>query len=178
MAKDVEMMSKEQFEEDLARFGPKVGSWPDHMRGAAHLFAETDTGKCLLADARQLDQLFCELRYSEQGDTATDHAGSFMERLSQIPGTHVQEIAGPMARLPGLVSDWSLSSFFGQLFDPARLFSARGLVSQGVFAAVLLVSGIVVGLEAVQTDLQGSYEDYDISAGLFGDEEQDLSFDG
>lgn len=124
-----------------------------------------------LTDA-ELAAAFAVVRRRERG-AATPEAQSFLDTLTSVPDRHTQAIPGVNATP---ARRGSFGSFFEAWFDPATLLSARGLVSQGAFAAVLLVTGIVAGLEAAE-DPQ-VFDDFDVSAGLFGSEDDDYALDG
>ncbi len=124
-----------------------------------------------LTDA-ELAAAFAAVQKKERG-AATPEAQSFLNALTSVPDRHAQAI--PTLN-PVPVRPSSFGSFFNALFDPATLLSARGLVSQGAFAAVLLVTGMVAGLEAAE-DPQ-VFDDFDVSAGLFGSEDDNYALDG
>lgn len=119
-----------------------------------------------------LDMLFAKARREAQGQDDAESL-AFLNSLAGIPGRQPQEqIQASSAVSVG----WSLSGLIDAWFEPSRLLSARGLMSQGAFAMVLLVSGIVTGLEMAEEPQV--FDDFDVSAGLFGDEEDTYSFDG
>lgn len=118
-----------------------------------------------------LDMVFAKARRETQGQGEAD-SQAFLNSLAGIPDRHPQQRAQASA-----VSDgWSLSGLIDAWFEPSRLLSARGLISQGAFAAVLLVSGIVTGLEMAEEPQV--FDDFDISAGLFGGEEETFYLNG
>lgn len=175
MADDADMMTEEQFDDCYVRYGADLGRWPADRRAAAARFAGTATGIKYQKATVQMDALFSAAAASEQ-QAETD---AFLARLAGIPDTYDQVVdtTAPTAadmKIRG-ISVRSFAAFFEQFFEPSRLFSLRGLVSQGAFAVVLLVSGIVVGLDAGQID---EFEEYDVSAALFGEEDQGFSLDG
>lgn len=121
--------------------------------------------KDMLSD-KELDQIFEKVRTQEYDTQSLDNR-AFLNQLSAIPSMHQQQEVVTDG-LPGsLIEKWLVPSF---------LLSARGLVSQGAFALVLLASGIVTGLELAETE--PDFDDYDISASLFGGDASDYSIDG
>lgn len=123
-----------------------------------------------LAD-EELDAIFASARKAAQGE-GTPESRAFLNTLASIPARHAQESASRSAGAAG----WSLSAWLETWTNPDRLFSARGLVSQGAFAFIMLVSGIAAGFGTVpEPDF---FDDYDISASLFGSDDTDYSLDG
>lgn len=119
----------------------------------------------------EMDALFAALRVKERDDAQPENR-AFLNSLASIPDRHRQAQVEPSADQAG----WSIDNLIEKWLSPDRLLSARGLVSQAAFASVLLVSGIVTGLEVAE-EPQG-FDDYDVSASLFGDESTDYSIDG
>lgn len=113
-----------------------------------------------------LDNLFEQVRSLEQDAEAPDNK-AFLNQLSAIPAMHRQHEAAHSDALGDLIDKW---------LSPTFLLSARGLVSQGAFALVLLVSGVATGLELAETEPE--FYDYDVSASLFGSDTSDYSIDG
>lgn len=95
-------------------------------------------------------------------------AAAFLAHLTAIPDEFSQ-------RQTNIAPVRAIGTFIDRLFDPVRLWSPAGLVSQGVFATALLFAGLMVGVNAAGTE---TFEDYDISATLFDVSEQDFSIDG
>ena len=119
----------------------------------------------------EMDAMFAALRSKESDETQPENR-AFLNSLTSIPDMHAQSQATPSAGQAG----WSIGDLVERWLSPDRLFSARGLVSQAAFASVLLISGIVTGLEVADEPL--AFDDYDVSASLFGDEDADYSIDG
>ncbi len=119
----------------------------------------------------EMDALFVALREKEQ-DEAVPESRAFLNSLASIPDRHPQTETPVSASMGG----WSLGALIERWFSPEQLLSARGLATQTAFASLLLVSGIAAGLEA--TEEPQAFEDYDISASLFGDESVEYSIDG
>lgn len=119
-----------------------------------------------------LGVLFAKARREAQGQEGAE-SQAFLNSLAAIPDRHPQEQAqGAVAASAG----WSLFRLIDAWFEPSRLLSARGLISQGAFAMVLLVSGIVTGLEMAEEPQV--FDDFDVSAGLFGGEDEPFSLNG
>lgn len=121
--------------------------------------------KDILSD-KELDQIFDQAR-TQAHDAQLPDNRAFLNQLSAIPDMHHQ---------PKPVSGGSIGNLIETWLSPAFLLSARGLVSQGAFALVLLASGIVTGLELSETE--PDFDDYDVSASLFGGDTSDYSIDG
>lgn len=175
MTDGVEAMTEEQFEVCRVRYGRDVETWPTRLRGPALEFIASSAGADHVQAVARMASLFDRAGQQEKAD-----AGDFLSRLADIPLQHEQESVRQSARQSARqnrganIGGWSFGRRIEQLFEPALLFSVRGLVSQGAFAAVLLVSGVMVGLDAAQTD---TFDDYDISAGLFETEDQGFALD-
>ena len=118
------------------------------------------------ASNNDLERAFEQVRQQEHDVQRTDHR-AFLNQLSAIPTLHQQQVEA---------KEETANSLFEKWLNPSFLLSVRGLISQGAFALMLLVSGLATGLEFAETD-QG-FEDYDVSASLFGDETTDYSIDG
>ncbi len=121
--------------------------------------------KDMLSD-KQLDQVFEQVR-TQAHDAQLPDNKAFLNQLSAIPGMHHQQKPAGDGRVGNWIETW---------LSPSFLLSARGLVSQGAFALVLLASGIVTGLELSETE--PDFDDYDVSASLFGGDTSDYSIDG
>lgn len=113
-----------------------------------------------------LEQLFSDVRAQEH-DAQLPENKMFLNQLSAIPAMHQQQQTTGEDALTGLIEKW---------LSPSFLLSARGLVSQGAFALILLMSGIVTGLELADTE--PGFDDYDVSASLFGGDTIEYSIDG
>ena len=113
-----------------------------------------------------LDRAFEQVRQQEHDGQPTDHQ-AFLNQLSAIPSLHPQLVMGKAETANSLLEKWLTPSF---------LLSARGLISQGAFALMLLVSGLATGLEFAEADQV--FDEYDVSASLFGDDTADYSIDG
>ncbi|MBO6504650.1 MAG: hypothetical protein JJ850_04610 [Kordiimonadaceae bacterium] len=113
-----------------------------------------------------LDLIFSQVRTRDNDDQTADHK-AFLNQLSAIPSMHPQQDTVHAGVLSELIDRW---------LSPSFLLSARGLVSQGAFALVLLASGVATGLELAETETD--FYDYDVSASLFGDDTSDYSIDG
>lgn len=121
--------------------------------------------KDILSD-QELDQIFEQVR-TQAHDAQLPDNKAFLNQLSAIPDMHRQQKPVGGGSTGKLIETW---------LSPAFLLSARGLVSQSAFALVLLASGIVTGLELSETE--PDFDDYDVSAGLFGGDTSDYSIDG
>ena len=119
----------------------------------------------------EMDTLFAALRAKEH-DSAQPDNRAFLNSLASIPDMHTQA----QTSNPAVQAGWSIGDLIDRWLSPDRLFSAKGLASQAAFASILLVSGIVTGLEVAEEPQV--FDDYDISASLFGDESADYSIDG
>lgn len=163
-------MTEEEFEFAVAAHGIDLANWPDGLQQAARGFIATAEGKLVYENAKKLDQ---HMMLMQAGLRDQDSDGdAFLAQLKFIPAQFEQQHRTTTA---GGESGWRINSLIDRLFEPARLWSPAGLVSQGAFAAALLFAGLMVGANAAGTE---SYEDYDISAGLFESNYQEYSIDG
>ncbi len=161
-------MTEEELENAIVTHGTDMAKWPERLRADAAMFAETDAGKSACAERQVLDKMMIQAKQEQQlGD-----ADMFLAQLTAIP----EEFSQQQAVIAATGSTgWTFGAFIDRIFDPVRLWSPVGLVSQGVFASALLVAGLLVGVNAAGTE---SFDDYDISAGLFENSDQDYSIDG
>ena len=118
------------------------------------------------ASNNDLERAFEQVRQQEHDVQLTDHR-AFLNQLSAIPTLHQQKATVGAETANSVLEKW---------LNPSFLLSVRGLISQGAFALMLLVSGLATGLEFAEAE-QG-FDDYDVSASLFGDETTDYSIDG
>lgn len=162
-------MTEEDFESAIVTHGADTVKWPESLRADAAAFAETHKGKSVIAGALSLDRMMTQAKADIQ---RSGNADMFLAQLNAIP----EKFDQPQAVIAEAGStSWTPGTLIDRVFDPARFWSPVGLVSQGVFASVLLFAGLMVGINAAGTE---SLEDYDISAGLFESSEQDYSIDG
>lgn len=163
-------MSSEELERAIVSYGPDRAMWPDDLRRAAEAFAITDVGKLAYDNARKLDEHMTQAHAKLCGQDSD--VAAFLTNLKAIPVQFEQQHDVLTA---GDTTGWTISTLIEKWFDPTRLWSPAGLVSQGAFASALLFAGLMVGAEAAGRE---SYEDYDISADLFDVSEQEYSIDG
>jgi len=163
-------MTEEEFETCIVSYGMEIAIWPDDVRAAALKFIETDAGKLAFENSRVMEQYTAQMRKGLQGNG--NDASVFLSQLTAIADNHSQQ---HQSAAPIPETNWSVGSAIDRLFEPARIWSPAGLVSQGVFAAALLFAGVMVGANAGGAE---SFEDYDISSGLFEAADQEYSFDG
>lgn len=162
-------MTEEDIEHAVVSYGTDMAKWPGDLRANAAQFAGTSAGKSVLEKLQALDKL---TMLAKQDRWQSGNVDAFLGQLKAIPDDFSQQqesIASIRA------SSRAVGTFVDRLFDPVRLWSPAGLVSQGVFASALLFAGLMVGVNAAGTE---SFDDYDISAGLFDTSEQDYSIDG
>ncbi len=170
MEKFEHKMTEEEFEAGIVSYGTEIAIWPDEARASALKFIETDPGKLALERSGEMEEYTAQMRAdlrSQDGDTS-----AFLAQLTAIADVHSQQ---HQSAAPIPETNWSVASVIDRFFEPARLWSPAGLVSQGAFAAALLFVGVMVGANAGGTE---SFEDYDISSGLFEAADQEYSFDG
>ncbi len=162
-------MTEEELENTIVTHGTDMANWPEGLRADAARFAETDTGKAAFSEMQALDKMMMQ---AKQELLQSEGADMFLAQLKAIPDEFSQKQT--VIAVTGTTS-WTVGAFIDRIFDPVRLWSPAGLFSQGVFASVLLFAGLMVGVNAAGTE---SFEDYDISAGLFEGSDQDYSIDG
>jgi len=163
-------MTEEEFEANIVSYGFELAAWPADVRVAGSQFIKTDVGKLALEKSSKMEQFAAQMRKDLRGQDGD--ASAFLARLTAIADDHSQQ---HQSAAPSPKNNWSVGSFVDKFFEPARIWSPAGLVSQGAFAAALLFAGVMVGANAGGTE---SFEDYDISSGLFEAADQEYSFDG
>lgn len=163
-------MTKEAFEHALVCHGPSIEAWPSPERSLGVKFAATTEGEALLQEHRALDALFAGSRAA-----AKPMDSAFLNGLMAIPSKHTQQEAAA-AHAPGVSSRrFGLGGLLGRLLEPARLWSPTGFAAQGALCALVLAVGVFVGMQEGQTV---SIIDYDISAGLFDEADDDFLLEG
>ncbi len=170
MKKFEHKMTDEDFEASIVSYGTVIAAWPDDARASASRFIKTQAGKLALERSKAMDQVTAQMQADLRGRGGD--ARAFLAQLTAIADEHSQQHYGAA---PNSKINWAVGSFLGRLFEPARIWSPAGLVSQGAFAAALLFAGVMVGANAGGIE---NFEDYDISAGLFEATDQEYSFDG
>lgn len=172
MENSEQKMTPDGFELAVVAYGPDMAAWPEGLQHLAKVFIATDEGKRVHDNSRMLDQHMTHAKANLSLDKDTK---AFMANLAAIPAQFEQQHVPPVAMTAAGESGWRLGALLDRLLEPARLWSPVGLVSQGACAAALLFAGVMVGVNAAGSE---SFEDYDISAGLFDVSEQDYSIDG
>jgi len=170
MKEEERHMTEEELENAIVAHGLDMAMWPEGLRADAAAFAKTTEGKAALAEAQALDSVMLQAKQEQQ---QSGEADMFLAQLKAIPDEYSQQ--QPVAAPATDTASWTLGAVIDRVFDPVRLWSPAGLVSQGVFVSALLFAGLTVGANATGTE---SFDDYDISADLFETSDQDYSIDG
>jgi len=164
----MQQMTEQEFEMSVVTYGSDMAGWPDTLQQIASAFIATTEGRRAYENARKLDERMMQMQAELQGE----HSDAFLAQLKAIPAGFEQQHS---VAFTGVGGKWTIGSLIDRAFEPARLWSPAGLVSQGAFAAGLLFAGLMVGANAAGSE---SFEDYDISASLFENSEQEYSIDG
>ncbi|TNE61500.1 MAG: hypothetical protein EP335_16085 [Alphaproteobacteria bacterium] len=147
-------MKAEDFELLVLLHGPEPADWPADSRTVDALaFAASDAGRGVLAR----EQAFRARLLA--ADPVPDAGGdAFMNRLLDIPIEHAQAKPSFLARLAGMLA------------DSRQLFSPVGYAAQGAACAVLLMTGVMIGISNPAEETT----ELDLSASLFASTDLDL----
>lgn len=146
-------MTQEEFAHKRVSFGDDLAAWPDIDQTRAKAFLETPEGIGFRDQENQLDAL---MQQAVSQFVPAHDADAFLDRLLDIPAAHAQSSAP---------ENKSILDFLRGIGGWVRAaFSPVGLVSQGVGYALVLVAGVVVGLQQQPSSLA---ETVDLSTSLF-----------
>ncbi|WP_262693476.1 hypothetical protein [Kordiimonas aquimaris] len=170
MSKQHTPMTEADYDACAAVHGVDIALWPAADRARALVFLNTPKGQNIAAFDRMLTALRPDEGESEM-ILQTD-ATNFLARLQAIPDQYPQDLSP--VRVEAQTFLQKIESFIDDAFDPARLWSPAGLATQGLAVALLMGIGVLVGAG------QGpdTFNDYDISAGLFEVSSTEFSIDG
>lgn len=175
MSQNPDPMTTAEYDDCVVSYGTNISLWPeaDHERARAYL--KTPEG----LDAVLFDQALATVALESQANDllVTNTDADFLTRLQSIPENHIQSGISQHSKQQNSSLINALDVWAGKLFNPDRFWSPAGFTAQGAMAAVLLLLGMAVGAQ----QSPDTFEDYDISAGLFDESSlnnQGFSVDG
>lgn len=151
-------MTMEEFEALLDDFGPDLSSWPDDVQEKAAHFGATAEGKLLMTAAQELEDMFDASIAVGPETTVDGNSDAFLERLSDIPVYHQQQVQTTKSS--------GLTLWFKSLFASSTdWLSPTALASQAAVYVVVLGVGVFVGLGDDMSVAE--YDEIDISETWF-----------
>lgn len=170
MSKRRNPMTEADYDACAVMYGADVALWPTADRARALEFLKTPNGQSALA----FDKVLAALQLDERDNEMVGQVDSanFLTRLQAIPDQYTQDLLPVSVDAQTFLQ--KVESFVDRIFDPVRLWSPAGLATQGLAVVLLMGVGVFVGAQ------QGpeTFDDYDISAGLFEANSTEYSIDG